>query len=298
MHKTFVPRVLLATGACLSLLSGCGPVPTLSQLIMRPGSNIKATPETFGYDYEQVTVPVADGREVVIWYIPSQESKALVVVVPGSSSNKSYYAEACPLFVDDGYDVILMDYEGYGQSPGVPSLQNAVDDAMAVTNYAFTRHNNVVLFGASLGSPSATYAASQLPVKGLILEGSLILSQEAALWLKMQRIDIPLADAMAGLYTSPQIPDAFNILKYIALVDKPKLIMHSTDDTVTPFAGGQEVYNAAKEPKTFYQMKYDHGQMIRMDPDAYSATVRGWLDTTLGFPNTVKPAATQPAAGT
>ena len=181
-------HVALVTAMGLALLSGCGPIRTLDELIMHPRHKIRATPADFGYTYDEIRVPVTDDASVVIWHVHAEEPKALVVVIPGSSSNKGSYAKALWLFIDDNYDVILMDYEGYGSSPGEPTLQHAADDAQAVTEYARGVSDKVVLFGASLGSPLAARAAAQHNVAGVILEGSLILGQEPLLWLQHQSI--------------------------------------------------------------------------------------------------------------
>lgn len=284
MQKTTVPAILVAW---IAMLSGCGPIPTLSQLIMRPTHGIRATPDDYGYNYDEVTVPVAEGREVVVWHVLAEASKGIVVVLPGAAANKSDYLYGLATYVDDGYDVIIVDYEGFGQSPGQATLRNAADDAVAVANYALTRSDKVVIYGVSLGSPPAAYAAAKCPVSGLILEGSLILTQEPEQWLRWMHLYIPQVALIASIYTDPQVPDSWNILKYVAQADCPKLIMHSVEDNVMPFVTGQEVFDAASKPKTFCEMKYEHGQMIRQEPEVYYATIRGWLDSTLGLPSAI-----------
>jgi hypothetical protein len=266
----------------LTLVCGCGIVPTLDELILDPGEKIRATPADFGYAYDEITVPVAPGRSVVIWHVQAVDPKGLVVVIPGSSGNKGRYAQALPIFLDANYDAILMDYEGFGQSPGEVSLQNAADDALAVTQYALSLHEKVVLFGPSLGAPLAVRAAAEYDVAGLILEAPLILKREVALYLSQFGVIWPEFVLIANVLVNPQVPDAFDIQKYIRQVEEPKLIMHSPQDEVVPFLAGQEVFEDAPPPKEFWQMRHPHGEMIERETEVYAAKVRGWLDATLG----------------
>ncbi|MBI5863806.1 MAG: alpha/beta hydrolase, partial [Planctomycetes bacterium] len=48
---------------------------------------------------------------------------------------------------------------------------------------------------------------------------------------------------------------------------------------------GVRVFEAATEPKTFWEMRGGHGKMIELDFEAYQGTVIGWLDGTLGLAN-------------
>lgn len=260
---------------------GCASIPTLDDIILRPKSELTTTPADLGYEYETVTLPVssAEGRSISIWHVRSAESKALVVVMPGSTDNKSRYVVALPFLIPNGYDAILVDYEGYGESPGTASLSHVIDDAFTVTDYALAAHDTVVLFGISLGTPAATRVAAERDVAGLALEGSLILEDEPRLWLEDNGLGfLPGLWRLAGLYVNPQVPEDFEILDYIGLVSAPKLIMHSVDDEVTPYAGGVRVFQAATEPKELWAMRGPHGLMYEVDPDAYRAHVVGWLD--------------------
>lgn len=262
-------------------LASCAPPPTLDQLILRPKIEIETTPLDYGYDYTETTLNITEDRNIVVWHIPSQESKALILIMPGSDANKGRYCEALPLLVDSGYDVILMDYEGFGSSPGTPSLSKAADDADIAAKYAITLHSKVFIFGVSLGTPLAAKAASEIDLSGCIFEGSLILKEESKLWLQDNDINVPFFWMLSDLYVYPQTPEAYDILKYIKLVDEPKLFMHSIEDDVTPFSGGLKVFEAAPEPKEFWEMYGTHGLMIRLETELYKSKVTEFINSNL-----------------
>ena len=264
----------------LLLISGCG-VPTLDDLILRPNPDITQTPLNWGFNYEETTININEERSIVVWHVPSKESKALVVIFPGSDANKGLYTEALPLFIPEGFDILLMDYEGYGSSPGKPSLRNTVEDTLAVAEYAITLHKNVFLFGVSLGTPLVVNAASQYDFKGCILEGTLILDEEPKLWLTDNNKNFPLLWILGNLYVHPQSPPGFDIVSNIKNVDEPNLFMHSIEDEITPYGGGVEIFRLASDPKEFWTMRGGHGRMIRLDTELYKTHVINWLNSNL-----------------
>jgi pimeloyl-ACP methyl ester carboxylesterase len=254
----------------------------VDELILRPSAEISLTPASFGFDYSELSLPVAEGRSIVVWHVPADQPKALLLILPGSDANKGSYAAALPLLVPRGYECVLMDYEGYGNSPGAASLANCVDDAYTAAAYAVSLSPNTVVFGASLGSPLAVRVAADMDFRGIILEGTLVLHEEPSLWLA----DHGNSDlgGIANAYVQATAPEAFDILKYITMVQEPKLFMHSPDDEVTPYAGARRVFDAAPEPKEFWDMRGGHGQMIVLEPQAYADKISGFIDAAIAQP--------------
>ncbi len=66
-------------------------------------------------------------------------------------------------------NVLSMVYRGYGASAGSPSQTHLYADALALYRLRQTHTRDFIIVGRSLGSSVATYLASQVPVKQLIL---------------------------------------------------------------------------------------------------------------------------------
>lgn len=253
----------------------------MSTIFLRPTYETYGTPADDGFSYEAKRLAVGEGREVSIWHVRAEKPRAIVVVVPASDRNKSLYAPAVPIFVPAGYDVILMDYEGFGESTGSIfdlDIARLPEDALAVVDYALTQNPHVVVFGLSTGGASAVYAATQRALTAVILEAPLVLNREAELWLDSQGVQNPAAGQIANFWVGVQMPPTFDIVRNIADVAEPKLIMQSPEDQVVPYAAGRLVYDAAPEPKTFVELKGGHIEMIKLDPETYAHTMLGWLD--------------------
>jgi hypothetical protein len=273
------------TVALLSLLlslCGCFQIPTLDSVVLRPSLEIEKTPLDHGFEFEAIELPVAEGRSINVWLVPSVESKALVLIIPGSDSNKSRYAEGLPLLVPEGFDVLLMDYEGFGDSPGPPSLAACMDDGFVATDFAMTLHENVFLLGASLGTPIVANVAAQREVTGCLFEATADLYHIAAFW-GLKYLPIPDANLwhLANLYIIPQVPASYRITQTIMEVEEPKLFMHSPEDEVAPFDNARVVYFFAEEPKEFWETQGPHGLMVRLEPELYGDRITGFMDSVL-----------------
>ena len=113
------------------------------------------------------------------WNIQNAKEPApLVIFFTGNAQNSSntmyyYYESGKMKDVFGGYNLMIVDYPGYGMSKGKPS-----DDSMFVaSNYIFEHAANmqevekerIVIMGYSIGTGVATYCASKNAASGLIL---------------------------------------------------------------------------------------------------------------------------------
>lgn len=258
----------------------------LETVFLRPSAEIEATPGDFGFDFEDVSLPISDTRTVSIWRVRAADPKGVVVIIPGSDRNKARYLVTLPVFIPNGYDVILMDYEGFGNSSAGPlDFDRLSQDGEAVVDYARQKHKSIIVFGVSTGAAIATDIAARCELAALILEAPLILLLEPQLWLKDNGLYIPPLWQIAFAWMEPQVPDSFRILENIPGVEEPKLILHSREDDVVPLTAGELVFDLAREPKTFFEMRGGHGEMIEIEPELYTKTVINWLDATVASQN-------------
>lgn len=269
-------------GVFAASVAGCSTEPPISveKIFLRPTPDVARSPADLGYVYDAVDVPIAENRHVSIWHVKAESPRGIVVIIPGSDQNKSRYLIGLPVFVPSGFDVILMDYEGFGESSGGPlDLARLLDDGLAVVDYALARHANVVAFGVSTGTPVTAWVAARRELTAVMFEACLILDKEPQLYLEdVLNIEIDVLWEIAELYLTEVVPGGFDIERHVKRVDEPKLFLHSTEDDVTPFRGGKIVFDAAAEPKEFFEMRGGHGEMIELDFETYSARINEWLD--------------------
>jgi fermentation-respiration switch protein FrsA (DUF1100 family) len=174
------------------------------------------------------------------------EDDPVVLFFHGNAGNLSHRADfVLDLTARLPAQVLMVGYRGYGRSEGRPSEAGLYADARAAWRFLVDDHgvaaNRIVIFGKSLGGAVAIDLAVGVSPASLIVESSFT--------------SVP---AMAGRHY-PFVPrflirTQMNSLAKIPLITAPKLFIHSRADRVVPYALGRELYEAAPEPKTFYEV--------------------------------------------
>ena len=166
------------------------------------------------------------------WNIGNKEGKnPLVIFFGGNAQNSSntlynYYQSGTMKKVFGNYNLLLIDYPGYGMSKGKTS-----DDSMFIASkYIFeyaTKMNevnidNIVIMGYSIGTGVASYCASENDASGLIL----VAPYDKALSLYNDAID-----SFHGSVAS-FAKYSFDSSTYAEKVTEPTLIFTSKKDEV------------------------------------------------------------------
>lgn len=99
-------------------------------------------------------------------------NKGTVLYFHGNKRNISWYARFMPYFTKHGYQVLMIDYPGYGKSRGKLTEQKLYDWALKVYNLAIQQcsADSIIIYGKSMGTGIAAQLASIKPCKRLILE--------------------------------------------------------------------------------------------------------------------------------
>lgn len=156
------------------------------------------------------------------------------------SAFSPWQVKHCEALRRSGFNVLNIDYRGFGLTPGRPSEAGMYEDAEAGYQALLRRGvapNHIILLGHSLGSGPAVLLATQHPAAALVLFGAFT--------------SIP--DAAAGRY--PYLPVRlavsvqFNSLARIGQVHIPIVIAHSREDTLIPYRHALALFAAANEPK-------------------------------------------------
>lgn len=166
------------------------------------------------------------------WNIGNKEGKnPFVIFFGGNAQNSSntlynYYQSGTMKKVFGNYNLLLIDYPGYGMSKGKPS-----DDSMFIASkYIFeyatkmseVNIDNIVIMGYSIGTGVASYCASENDASGLIL----VAPYDKALSLYNDAID-SFHGSVASLAKY-----SFDSSTYAENVTEPTLIFTSKKDEV------------------------------------------------------------------
>lgn len=139
-----------------------------------------------------------------------------------------------------GFNVLEIDYRGFGPTPGLPSEAGMYEDSEAAYQDLLRRGvppNRIILLGHSLGSGPAVLLATRHKAAALVLFGAFTSIPDAA------------ADRYPYLPVRLAVAIQFNSLARIGNVHMPVVIAHSRADTLIPYAHALKLFAAANEPK-------------------------------------------------
>lgn len=222
------------------------------RLIFFPDRDPPGTHYEFGIPVEEVLIPVEGAQLHALWFRRSQ-AKGVILYFHGNAGSLRTWGEVAPELVQYGYEMVMVDYRGYGQSTGtIQSEAELHADAAAVYEWVRQRYpeEQIVLYGRSLGSGLATRLAAVYQPALLILE-SPFYSVEA-----IARRQFPWVPPFLLKYP-------LRSHEWIGQVRCPVVIIHGTNDSVVPFADGERLAHEVTAPLAFYPIVGgDHNNLI------------------------------------
>jgi uncharacterized protein len=263
----------------IAIVSGCGI--QLDSFLLKPSSEFRVSPTSLQYTYEEMALSGDNGLSVSAWLVRATgPCKGCVVIMPGADANKGRYSLLLPIFADKGWDVVLYDYPGFGDSPGPATFAGVMDSSRKALDYAFSQHDVVVGFGVSMGTGVLARMAVDYPLAACIFESAGNLRQIGSDLLAFNHAP-PELGALADLVITANTSEDFDMKQWIKDVRAPKLFLHSPDDTLTPWERVWEIYQLAPQPKHLVATQGDHGEQLFVDPNLYRSLLNGWLDGAL-----------------
>ena len=186
-----------------------------------------------------------------------------VLYFHGNGDNIDHFWTRVGLLRDIGYNVLIVDYRGYGTSQGKPSEQGLYADARAALAYLRGRPDispaHIVLYGYSLGTAIATNlafeeAAQNRPFPAMILEAPFA-SVQALIDTSAGGLGIPASDL---------VDLRFDTIGKIPNIRCPLFVIHGQADNYIDWHNGLAVFNAAHDYKDHEWPLYaDHGTIPR-----------------------------------
>lgn len=99
--------------------------------------------------------------------------KGLVIYFHGNADNLQRWGKYHIDFTSRGYDILMMDFRGYGKSEGTPHEKKYYEDAQLMYDWAIKekyKKEEIIIYGRSLGCGIASHLATQVEFEKLILE--------------------------------------------------------------------------------------------------------------------------------
>lgn len=92
-------------------------------------------------NYEEIILHQEQDTVFSLFLKPDGKPKATILYFHGNGSNNSKWASLMTPFINDGFQVCMLDYRGYGKSTGKPTHLNIATDAQALLDILLARED-------------------------------------------------------------------------------------------------------------------------------------------------------------
>ncbi len=208
----------------------------------------------FSSPFEEVFLNAADGAVLNAIHFKQPNPKGAILYFHGNAGDLSRWGDITSFFVQKQYDIIVMDYRGYGKSTGKLSEEALFSDAQLFYEYAkqHYKEDELIVYGRSLGTGIASKTASLNNPSKLILETpyySLIEVGQARFPF------LPVKWFLRYKMKSYQ---------YLKDIGCPIVIFHGTEDSVVPYDSGWKLFESIpSKNKKFYTINGgEHNNLV------------------------------------
>ena len=235
----------------------------ISSLLFCPDKILKETPSEFGLKYKEVSIVIENGKTLHGWYVLGDKpTDKNIIYLHGSKGNASLYLGGIKQLHKAGANILIVDYEGFGNSGGKASIKNTITDAIAMYDYLIykqiARPENISLFGYSYGGAIAIELALKRKVHAILLESSFSSLRD-------------IATSRYSFLASLLVPnDLLNSKKNIKRIDVPVIIAYAGNDQIIPIAHSKNLFTSANLPKYLFEIKNaQHHNIFKFVTDEY-----------------------------
>jgi fermentation-respiration switch protein FrsA (DUF1100 family) len=242
-----------------------------ARLIYFPSRVYWATPSDVGLEFEALTLEAEDGISIAAWHVPHDDARGSILFCHGNAGNIADRLHSVKLLHELGYNVLIFDYRGFGESGGSPSEFGLYMDAEAAWLHLVedrrVQPQQIVVFGRSLGGAVAIELAGRHNPGGLVVESTFTSIADVG------RIHFPL------LPVNLLLTNRFESIEKVGVLPCPKLFLHGSEDELIPLAVGRRLFEAAAPPKQFIQTPGGHGDAGFTYSPEFTSRLGAFLET-------------------
>jgi dipeptidyl aminopeptidase/acylaminoacyl peptidase len=250
-----------------------------------------SSPDSVGLRYENVQVPGRDGMMLAGWIIPAAMPGKTAVLFHGYSSEKSGILPEAVRFSEMGYQVLMVDFPGSGDSPGNMTSLGILeaDDVASVYEWARTTwpDDRIVLYGHSMGGAAVMRSMAQNGVKpdAAIVEAvfDTLLNAIRYRFHLLHAPSFPAAEILLfwGSFQLGANGFTHDVVQYAESIDSPVMIIHGKNDNRASWSRARLVYEALNGRTSFLLIEgAGHVNPCLSDPEKWRQAVASFLDET------------------
>ncbi len=253
-----------------------------------PRSQIYSLPTELGLKYSSQKLAINENEWLSTWLIKAQNSQGTVILFHGKETSKSSLLAPAQVFNSLGYNTLLVDFRGSGDSSGNTStvgFREAEDVTLAVSYIQkLNADQPIILYGVSMGSAAILKAIAEAKVKpdGIILELPFARLLNAVK-NRLEIFNIPSFIMGELVVFWGGIQHRFNgfshnPVDYTKAVDCPTLIFSGDRDPLVRVDEVKELYNNLNAPKKLVVFpNAGHQLLVKVDRQLWQQNVEKLL---------------------
>ena len=222
-----------------------------------PDDKIYETPDEFGLAHESVRFRTSDGVQLAGWFLPAAQKpvRGTVIHFHGNAANISGHLTLVEWFPRQGYNLLMFDYRGYGDSEGSVTRAGTIIDGNAALDYALSRPDvkggPIFFYGQSLGGAVATYGAASRPEVDAVVAAMTFGNYREIAAKHVERLIH--VGWISRLLATMALSNGYNALDVVGqIAPRPLLVIVAGEDEICYPELGRELYDAAGEPKELW----------------------------------------------
>lgn len=260
-----IPTIVLA----VSLLSTGGRAeeiernrPTsdpISQLCLHPWKGDFRKPEDANLAADEVYFTNASGHKLRGWLFEAEGAQKSILFCMGNAGNISLMLPYAKILQDAGFEVLLFDYQGFGNSEGAAGIHSLLSDSLAAFDFLVDsrgrKPQDIGIFGVSLGSVLALTVAAEKQAGAVAVEDAFIPNEQIDhLSKRFIRKDNTVAKfALASV--KALLLGRVDPLRNVKRLKSPVFFLHGVNDRLLPPSGTLRIANACAGPKRVWLME-------------------------------------------
>lgn len=200
----------------------------------------------FDNKFDEINLKTSNNETLNALLFYAEKPKGVIYFLHGNSGDLSGWGDVAPYFLDNNYDIFMIDYPGFGKSTGdIKNEKQLLTDIQIGYDYLKKKYseNKIVVLGYSIGTGPSAYLASVNHPKTLILVSPYYSFKT------LSKTKVPFVPSFILKY-----PLETN--KYLENVTTPIYIFHGNKDGVISIENSRKLVNDLKQlPISFTEIK-------------------------------------------
>lgn len=255
---------------------------------------LDANPASLGLEYQDVIIKSrVDGLTLKGWLIPAKGSQKTVIFAHGYGENRlNNGVPILPIarhLVDSGYNVVMFDFRGNGESDGnLTSVgQYEVRDLLGAIDYVADQpdlNGQIILFGFSMGASTAIMAGSREPAVAAVIADSpfadlkAYLAENLSVWSGLPSFPFNRTFFIVTPLVTGLNPGSVSPQGEVSLMNgRPLLLIHGEQDVDIPIANSETLFRAYPEAKLIRFTGGTHVKNYQTNPVLYLEIIDAFL---------------------